>query len=240
MVLNKSNDDENSFRNPSGNLPGIVYRVLIEDDNRIIFFNSMVQTMTGYSPEDLKRGDVCCIAPLIIPEEKLNVISIVKDAIENNIPFEVKYRINSKNGEVKWFFDRGRPVNGDNGKPSYIDGIIFDITEQKKAEHKLKESEKKFQLLYENAPLEYQSLDSHGNILEVNKAWINFFGYSKEEVIGKWFGDFIDSEHLEVFNSQFPKFKEKGEVRGVEFDIIKKDGSHAIILLDGNIDTDEK
>jgi len=239
MVIDNLNKGENSFRRLAENLPGIVYRVLIEDDNRMIFFNDVVQTMTGYSPEDLKKGKVCSIDPLILPEDRVNVINIVKDAIENNVPFEVEYRINNRSGELKWFFERGRPIQGDKGNPPYIDGVIFDITNQKAAEKKLKESEEKFKLLYENAPLGYQSLDSNGNILEVNKAWINFFGYSKEEVIGKWFGDFIDSEHLEVFNTRFLKLKEIGEVSGTEFEIIKKDGSHAIILLDGNVSYDE-
>jgi len=239
MVLSDLNEGEYSFRRLAENLPGIVYRVLIEDDNRTIFFNDMVQTMTGYRPEDLKRGEVCSIDPIIVPEDKLNVINIVKDAIDNNVPFEVEYRINNKSGELKWFFERGRPIRGDNGNPSYIEGVIFDITERKETEQKLKESEKKFKLFYENAPLGYQSLDSNGNILEVNKAWINFFGYSKEEVIGKFFGDFIDSEYLEVFNTKFLKFMETGELCEIEFEIIKKDGSHAIVLFNGNINFDE-
>ena len=133
MIVNNLNEEENSFNRLAGNLPGIVYRVLIEDDNRMIFFNDMVQTMTGYSPEELKRGDICSIDPLILAEDKFNVINIVKDAIENNASFEVEYRINSKNGAVKWFLERGKPVNVDNGKPSYIDGVIFDITDQRRS-----------------------------------------------------------------------------------------------------------
>ena len=238
MVVSDLNEGKNSFRELAENIPGIVYRVLIEDDNRTIFFNDMVQTMTGYSLEDLKKGKVCSIDPLILPEDRLNVINIVKEAIEKNVPFEVEYRIKHKNGDEKWFFECGRPIRGDKGN-SYIDGVIFDITERKETEQKLKESEKKFKLFYENAPLGYQSLDTNGNILEVNKAWINFFGYSKEEVIGKWFGDFIDSKYLEVFNTKILKFKETGELYEADFEIIKKDGNHAIVLFNGNIDFDE-
>ncbi|MBY9020998.1 MAG: PAS domain-containing protein, partial [Candidatus Lokiarchaeota archaeon] len=110
MAISDLNEGEKSFRRFAENLPGIVYRVLIEDDNRVIFFNDMVQTMTGYNPEDLKKGKVCSIDPLILPEDKLNVINIVKDAIENNVPFEAEYRINNKSGELKWFFESGRPI----------------------------------------------------------------------------------------------------------------------------------
>ena len=53
MVVSDLNEGENSFRRPAENLPGMVYRVLLEDDNQVIFFNGMVQTMTGYRPEDV-------------------------------------------------------------------------------------------------------------------------------------------------------------------------------------------
>jgi len=144
MILSDINEGENSFLWLAENLPGIVYRILIDDNNRMVFFNNMVQTMTGYSPEDLKRGEVCSIDPLILPEDKLNVVNIVKNAIENNVPFEVEYRIHNKSGELKWFHERGRPIREDIGNPSYIDGVIFDITERKEVEKKLKESEEKY------------------------------------------------------------------------------------------------
>ncbi|MHA2007529.1 MAG: PAS domain S-box protein [Promethearchaeota archaeon] len=108
-----------------------------------------------------------------------------------------------------------------------------------KTQIKLEDSERKFRFLYENAPLAYQSLDYKGNILDVNNAWLNFLGYEKDEVIGKWFGDFVDHEYLKVLNTRFPKFKEEGEVKGVEYDLIKKDGSHAMVSFNGKIGYDE-
>ncbi|MHA2086774.1 MAG: PAS domain S-box protein, partial [Promethearchaeota archaeon] len=113
------------------------------------------------------------------------------------------------------------------------------IDDLKNQQTHLEDSEKKFRFLYENAPLAYQSLDHKGNILDVNGAWLEFLGYEKEEVIGKWFGDFIDPEYLEDLNTRFPKFKEDGEVKGVEYEIIKKDGSHAIVAFNGKIGYDE-
>jgi len=103
----------------------------------------------------------------------------------------------------------------------------------------LKQSEERFKLLYENAPLSYQSLDYKGNILEVNKTWLDFFGYSKDEVIGRWFGDFIAPDYLNVLDTKFPKFKEEGEIKGIEYEMIKKDGSHAIVAFNGKISYDE-
>ena len=152
MVLSSIVEGENSFHRFVENLPGIAYRVLIQDEYKIIFFNEMFQIITGYNPEDWKGGKVWNFFQLIIPEDKLNAISTVKDAIENNVPFEVEYRIKIRSGELRWFFDRGRPIRGDNGNPSYIEGIILDITNQKEAEKrlhdKLIERNKELECLY--------------------------------------------------------------------------------------------
>ena len=58
-------------------------------------------------------------------------------------------------------------------------------------EMRLRKSEQKFRLLYENVPSAYQSLDDRGLLLEVNETWLDLFGYSREEVINQWFGDFL-------------------------------------------------
>ena len=203
MALSDINDGEKSFRSLAENLPGIVYRVFIEDNNRMKFFNGMVQTMTGYNPKDLIRGDVCSLTPLIIPEDRLYVINIVKDAIEKNIPFEVEYRITNKSGDLKWFFERGRPIRGDKGNPLYIDGVVFDITDRKETEKKLKtyeesleqlnkelkqslnertiglrESEKKFKALFNESPIGIELYDSNGKLVDLNKSCLDIFGVS--------------------------------------------------------------
>jgi PAS domain S-box-containing protein len=107
-------------------------------------------------------------------------------------------------------------------------------------ERLLKESERKFRLLYESAPLGYQSLDENGYFLEVNRAWLNILGYSREEVIGKWFGDFLAPGYQEHFKISFSKFKEAGEIHWVEFEMLRKDGQRVFVALDGQMQRDEQ
>ena len=95
-----------------------------------------------------------------------------------------------------------------------------------KMETKLKESEKKFQLLFDRTPVPYQSLDQKGYFLDVNQAWLDTMGYSREEVIGKNFSEFLSPDFASHFEKNFPQFKEAGEIHDVRFKMLRKDGSY--------------
>jgi PAS domain S-box-containing protein len=120
----------------------------------------------------------------------------------------------------------------------YVNIYAHDITNRKQSEDALRKSEEKYRQFYEDAPLGYQSLDASGNFLDVNKEWLNILGYSKEEVIGRFFADFVDHESLDTFVQNFPRFKDGGKTRATEFEMIKKDGSHVTVSFDGNVEYD--
>jgi PAS domain S-box-containing protein len=85
-------------------------------------------------------------------------------------------------------------------------------------------------------PCPYQSLDEQGNLLHVNRAWLQLVGYVQEQVLGRPFTDFlVDGQDL-VFRERFRAFREKGEVRGGRFDLVRPDGSRLPVLVDGQIE----
>ncbi|MDY7028285.1 MAG: PAS domain S-box protein [Spirochaetota bacterium] len=108
--------------------------------------------------------------------------------------------------------------------------------ERKKTAEELKESEEKYRSLYCNAPLPYQSLDEEGRILEVNPAWLDTLGgYTQAEVTGKPFTDFLHPEFQDLFRKNFPEFKRKGTIKGIEFRLLKKDGRYIETCFQGSI-----
>ncbi|MDA8407497.1 MAG: PAS domain S-box protein [Deltaproteobacteria bacterium] len=92
----------------------------------------------------------------------------------------------------------------------------------------------------ENVSLSYQSLDENGYFLAVNQAWLDTLGYSREEVIGKWFGDFLAPGYQEHFKINFPRFKAAGEIHGVEFEMVRKDASIISVAFEGQIACDQR
>jgi diguanylate cyclase len=137
--------------------------------------------------------------------------------------------------------------------------IMIDITERKLLEENQKLIEKKlkaantktlqlleeveqsnhrFKTLFDNAPLGYQSLDINGSFREVNQTWLNMLGYQKNEVIGKWFGDFLSPQYRDAFRHRFELFKKLGKIHS-EFEMVKKNGEVVFIEFEGLIGYNE-
>ncbi|MFH1879198.1 MAG: PAS domain S-box protein, partial [Bacillota bacterium] len=98
----------------------------------------------------------------------------------------------------------------------------------------LRQSEERFRALFQQAPLGYQSLDVDGNILNVNQQWLDTLGYAREEVIGKWFGDFLSPAYKDVFRERFPLFKARGQIHS-ELELMHKNGRLLSIAFEGKI-----
>ncbi len=113
-------------------------------------------------------------------------------------------------------------------------GVVtfWDITERKRAQQEILANIKEIEDLYHNAPCGYHSIDGEGFYVRINDTELSWLGYTKEEVIGKKrFQDFLSPESLKIFEESFPRSKERGWVKGMEYDLIRKDGSILPVLL---------
>jgi PAS domain S-box-containing protein len=131
-------------------------------------------------------------------------------------------------------------------KPTYdeLEKRIRDLEqleiERENSKKALREIENNFRFFYQNAPIAYQSLDENGCIIEVNEAWLDTLGYDRDEVMGKSFGDFLHPDWKDHFKENFPRFKAVGEILGVEFNMIKKDGTLIVVSFKGTTGKDKE
>jgi PAS domain S-box-containing protein len=131
-------------------------------------------------------------------------------------------------------YGRWYDISAYSDKPGYFAATFRDISESKKTEQVLEETKALYKDLFDKAPLGYQSLDENGNFLMVNKAWLKILGYKEEEVLGKWFGDFLAPEYVEAFRQRFPSFKKAGKIY-TEFEMISRGGEPILIAFEGRI-----
>ncbi|MFP4350292.1 MAG: PAS domain S-box protein [Desulfococcaceae bacterium] len=145
-------------------------------------------------------------------------------ALEQDHPVEYIEEVVTPSGENRFFQVHKIPFRNASGK-KYLGGIGLEITEQKQAEEKLKESEQKFSAAFLSSPaILIITTMEEGRYVEVNHAFTEFIGYSKEEVIGK------TSRELGIWHSPgrrtelMDQFKRDGYVRNTEIKIRTKSG----------------
>ncbi len=146
-----------------------------------------------------------------------------------------QFIVRRDNQEDRIVMANAAPIYDQDGNVDSGIVIFLDVTEYKQTELKLRVSEEKYKFLYENAPLPYQSLDVDGNFLEVNPAWLRTLGYTREEVIGKNFAEFLHPSWKPHFEKNFPAFKKRGYVNDVQFKIRHKSGEYRDITFEGCI-----
>jgi PAS domain S-box-containing protein len=207
-----------------------------------VYFSPRYLSMLGYGPTELFHT-VGTWENLLHPEDRERAKQHIRSCLKKTPPtWNIEFRLQAKGGQYLWILGRGKVVEfSQDGLPLRAAGTHLDITASKNAEKILKESEERFRLLYESAPLPYQSLDNNGHFLDVNQAWLDTLGgYTKDEVVGRSFGDFLRPEWKEHFKYNFPRFQDKGEILGVEFEMVKKDGSAILVYFNGKIGYDEE
>ncbi|MCP3926739.1 MAG: ABC transporter substrate-binding protein [Desulfobacterales bacterium] len=212
--------------------------MVITDENQdIVFFSNKFTELFGYTLEDVSTVEKWWT--IAYPDEKYRTKvkqsweAAIEKAIANKTDIEMQEcNLTTKNRSVKRCEFYMVPLDD----ISLI--VMKDITDQKKMRDALEESEKKFKGLFENAPLSYQSLDVNGDFTEVNETWLSTLGYSRSEVIGKNFSNFLVPGWKNHFAENFPRFKSIGEVLGVEFEMLKKDGSVILVSFHGKIGKD--
>ncbi|MGE4455663.1 MAG: EAL domain-containing protein [Arcobacteraceae bacterium] len=130
------------------------------------------------------------------------------------------------------------PIIDETNEITHFVAIKEDITALKNMQKSIIENEARFKNLFDNAPLPYQSLDENGNIIEVNKAWIEFSGYDKDEVFGKFIGDYLNPEYYKTLHESFNKFLIDGEVKHKVFEFITKHNGTKTIEVNGKTSYD--
>ncbi|AFZ34119.1 multi-sensor hybrid histidine kinase [Stanieria cyanosphaera PCC 7437] len=138
---------------------------------------------------------------------------------------DLEYEMICKDGSVLPVMISAIAVKDEAGKLLYNRATLVDITERKQAEAAIAQSAREVEDLYNNAPCGYHSLDAEGRFIRVNNTELQFLGYTREEMLGRFFVEFITESSRNNFIKNFPLFKQRGWVKELEYEMICKDGS---------------
>lgn len=204
--------------------------VRVSADGEIVEVNDSLCRMLGFVPEELRGANV-----LLFVEEgdAARFTSLLRRPAGSSGHYAVNLR--KKSGERVYALCSPSvlPVQAEAPGGAFV--FFSDITARRHAEERNRESERRFRLLFHHLPFPYQSLDENGRLIDVNRKWLSVLGYSRGEVLGQAFADFLSSPFRSHFERSFVFLKKEGVARNVEFEMVKKDGSIFLVSFDGRI-----
>ena len=189
---------EERYRNILDNMEEAYYEVDLKGD--LTFFNATAMTNLGYSNDEMMGMN---FRKYVDKENEQKVFEAFHRVFLTGEPsMGVDWELISKNGEKKPIESSISLMKDANGNPVGFRGIIRDITERKRAEEALRESERKFRSLTETAQDIILTIDMKGIITYANPAAASMAG--SNDLVGKVLRDFISPEvvnqHLEMLD----------------------------------------
>ncbi len=170
-----SEEDESLFQTVAENSTAMLF---IHQKTNVVYANQACNTITGYTVEEMKEMDPFMIAH---PDER----EIIRKRSETRrrgmrMPNQYEMKILTKNGATRWVITSVNLIKykGDNA----LMVTCYDITDRKKAEQLMVESERRYRILINNIADAILLLDENGNILEVNAEACRSLGYAKTEL----------------------------------------------------------
>ncbi|MBC2714416.1 MAG: PAS domain S-box protein [Desulfobacteraceae bacterium] len=224
---------ENKFRMMIENIPDIIWTISA-DNLRTEYLSPSVETMLGYSAEELKQKSV---KEMVTPasfefgtQYLANVLEKQKtdpSIMQQTHSFEIEYIC--KDGSLLWMELTAKLIFGEKGNVIDIIGVSRDISKRMIAEKALKKSEERYRSLFENSRDAIYITTITGKMIEFNPSGIALFGYTRNEMIG--------SDILKIYDNpedrkKFQKtIRENGYVTDYEIKFKKKDDTRIDCLL---------
>jgi PAS domain S-box-containing protein len=132
---------EERIRSMVANMPGVVYRCLMDEYWTMLFVSDEIQNLSGYPSSDfLGLNPVRSFASIMHPDDIEPIALNAKAAVEERQPFTNEYRVIDSDGGIHWVYAKGQAIYDYEGEVLYLDGTIFDVTEKKVMELQLEDA----------------------------------------------------------------------------------------------------
>lgn len=134
-------------------LPALVYRCKLDEDfNPILEYASKgSENLLGIPADEMISQRWNTIERMTVPQDLQHMRNVIYDKIVAGEPYQVMYRLQLPEGRMKWVWDQGEAIYGDDGKPLYLEGLMMDVSEQKFQELALQDENRQLKFNMEHA-----------------------------------------------------------------------------------------
>jgi diguanylate cyclase (GGDEF)-like protein/PAS domain S-box-containing protein len=208
------------------NLDGMVYRCRDDADWTMEFVSEGCTRLTGHPPEDLLLNGRVSYEELTHPDDRARVRDTIHAAVKQDRRFQVEYRIQHADGRVRYVWEHGVGVRDQHGRVAAIEGIVEDITARVESEQALREAERRYRSLFDNAIEGIFRTTPDGRYLDANPALARIYGFATPHELVASLRDiksqlYVDPGRREEF---MRIVKTRGEISGFESRVYRKNG----------------
>ncbi len=183
------------------------------------------ERVTGYLPEEYAARPLLWYE-MIHPEDRAAVLQHTNQVHQGAIPKPLRHRLIHKDGSIRWVRNTLVPRRNPAGQLTAYDGLVSDITERKRAEEALRESEKRFRAIVSESAAGYFRIDREGRFEDVNPAWLRMHGFADSgEVVGRHFSLTQVEEDLPRARAMVERLLRGDSIHDGEFTRRRRDGS---------------
>ena len=156
--------------------------------------------------------------------------------LKRGTPYDVSFRARTKTGDYRWFHSRGQAVWDETGRAIAMAGVIHDITGKREAEARAEEGQQRFEKVFHLSPVPTSlTVLADARILDVNEAFHSYFGYAREELLGRTtveVGIHVDSAAREVV---VRRLLAEGKLRDAELPVRIASGEVRNVLVSADV-----
>jgi PAS domain S-box-containing protein len=228
-------ESENRYKFLVDNSKEII--LILSKRGKIIFANKGTLTNYGYSKEELIGKSITNFLTRDCIKKALDALA--QEFLGHPYP-EMEVQAKTKSGEIRYLrVAKGSTPIYEKGKLIRVMVCASDTTALRNTEEELREREKRFRDLWDNAPVAYHTLNINGVITDVNQTEARMLGCTKKEMVGKSIFAFILPEQREEAKKRFQQKISGQEIPRAESRIyVKKDGSKIYVAIDDALERD--
>ena len=201
----------------------------------VLRWSEILESQYGLQPGTF-GGTFEAFVERVHPDDRESVIETVGKAMKAGADFSVQHRTIWPDGTVRWLSGAGRIHLGEHGEPVRGVGISQDVTERKRAEAALGQSETRKAAVLDSVLDCIVTMDADGMVIEFNAAAERTFGYTKAEAIGRALADLIIPPPLrDAHAAGLARYLATGEGpligKLIEITAVRSDGSEIPVEL---------